>query len=81
VWPIGIPGFIAIVFEPLPERIDPFYAILTAAGVGSLLGSGLGALTRVSRAQRAVYAETGSLVLALWGLAFFVVGSLIQGVG
>jgi len=65
-------ALVALVFEPLPERIDPFYAVLSAAGIGSLLGSGFGTVVGVSRIQRAVYAETGSLVFAAGGLALFV---------
>jgi hypothetical protein len=77
---IGAVALIALVFQPLPERIDPFYAVLSTAGIGSLFGSGLGILGGVSRTQRAVYAETGSLVFAAGGLALFVLGALIQGV-
>lgn len=73
-------ALIALVFEPLPERIDLFYAVLSTAGIGSLLGSGLGILVGASRTERAVYAETGSLVLAALGLALFVLGALFQGV-
>jgi hypothetical protein len=77
---IAVAALIALVFEPFPERIDLFYAVLSAAGIGSLFGSGLGILVGVSRTQRAVYAETGSLVFAAVGLAFFFLGALIQGV-
>lgn len=73
-------GLVALVFEPLPERIDPLYAVLTTAGVGSLLGSALGTLRGATRSQRAVYGETGSLVFAVGGLALFALGALIQGV-
>jgi hypothetical protein len=73
-------ALIAVVFEPFPERIDLFYAVLGTAGIGSLLGSGLGILVGASRTKRAVYAETGSLVLAALGLALFVLGALFQGV-
>jgi hypothetical protein len=54
--------------------------VLTTAGVGSLLGSGLGVLRGVTRSQRAMYAETGSLVFAAGGLVLFAFGVLIQGV-
>jgi hypothetical protein len=74
------PALVALVFEPLPERIDLIYAVLSTAGFGSLVGSGYGVVRNVSRARRAVYAETGSLVLAMLGFGFFVSGALIQGV-
>jgi len=76
---IAIPAFVAVVFEPLPQRIDLFYAVLTTAGLGSLLGSAVGVTLGVSRPRRALYAETGSLLLSSSGLIVFVVGSLIQG--
>ncbi len=75
-----IPGVVAVVFEPLPERIDPFYAVLTSAGFGSLLGSVAGVLTHAPAAQRAAYAERFSIVFALAGLAGFVFGWFIQAV-
>ena len=37
-------ALIALVFEPFPERIDLFHAVLSTAGIGSLFGSGLGIL-------------------------------------
>jgi membrane protein YqaA with SNARE-associated domain len=76
---IVVPAFVAVVFEPLPERIDPFYAVLTTAGLGSLLGSALGAIMGVSAPRRALYAERGSLSFALLGVAVFCIGSLFQG--
>ncbi len=77
---IVFPAFVAVVFEPLPERIDPFYAVLTAAGLGSLLGSAIGAIGGASATRRAIYAERLSLVFALGGLAGFAFGLLIQAV-
>lgn len=77
---IAAVAVIALVFELLPKRIDPFYAVLATAGLGSLLGSGLGALSGVPRSQRALYAETGSLLFAAGGLTLFGIGSAIQGV-
>ena len=64
----GVVALVALVFEPLPERIDLFYAVLSTAGLGTLLGSGFGTLRRVTRIQRAVYAETGSLLFAAGGV-------------
>jgi hypothetical protein len=77
---IAVPAFVAVVFEPLPERIDPFYAVLTTAGLGSLIGSMIGAVIGASPDRRATYAERLSLVFAFGGLLFFVFGWLIQAV-
>jgi hypothetical protein len=73
-------GLVALVFKPLPERVDLFYAVLSTAGLGTLLGSGFGVLRGVTRLQRAVYAETGSLLFAAGGIAAFALGAVIQGV-
>jgi hypothetical protein len=77
---IAVVALIALIFQPLPERIDLFYAVLSTAGLGSLLGSCLGVLSGVSRTERAVYAEAGSLGFAAGGFGLFVLGAVIQGV-
>jgi hypothetical protein len=71
---------VAIVFQPLPERVDLVYAVLTSAGLGSLVGSALGAVRGVRAARRARYAERGSLLAASIGLAVFLVVSITQAI-
>jgi hypothetical protein len=54
--------------------------VLMAAGLGGLIGSAAGFVTRAPAAERAVYCERWSLLLAVWSLPGFGVLALIQGV-
>jgi hypothetical protein len=54
--------------------------VLTTAGLGSILGSGIGILRGLSTAERAAFAEKMSLGFAVVGLMLFVAASLGQAV-
>lgn len=75
---VPLTALVAVVFKSLPERVDLVYAVLSSAGLGSLLGSGFGAVRGVPSARRARYAERTSLVVAAIGLVAFVLGAIGQ---
>ena len=74
---LALAALVAVTLELLPDRIDLIGFVLQLAGMGSLLGLGLGVLLGE---DDALYARYGTLIGAYTGLWLFLILLIAQAI-
>lgn len=71
-------SLVAVTLELLPEKLSFIGTVLSAAGLGTIIGSFIAWRKGLSRERRAIYAEDLSLLFAGVMICVFPLGALIQ---